>query len=227
MKDGSDLTDLAQKLGLAGLSPGLLREALTHSSYVNDRPEASDNERLEFLGDAVLSVLCSRHLYEHYPKFREGQLSRLRASLVCEETLSEIAVSIELPTYLLLGKSARVGGDRARPSILAGAVEALLGAAYLELGLEGASDLFTKLYASLLQDADADWAEPDAKSALQELAPEAVKYNLLEQSGPDHRRRFRVEVSVSGLVVAEGEGGSKKKAEQAAAKAALRRLRNQ
>lgn len=208
------------------MSPALLREAMTHASYVNDRPDAIDNERLEFLGDSVLSILCSRYLFERHPEFREGQLSRLRASLVREDALAEIAVNIGLPRYLLLGKSARGGGDRARPSILAGAVEALLGATYLELGLEAADALFRRLYDAMLKLADEDWADPDPKSALQEFAPEAVQYSVLDQTGPDHRRWFRVQVSVSGRIVGEGEGASKKKAEQAAARIALRRLRN-
>ena len=227
MKSDSDIKYLAEQLGLGALSLGLLRQALTHSSYVNDLPDAADNERLEFLGDAVLSVLCSRHLFERYAQFREGQLSRMRASLVCEETLAEIAMSIGLPNYMLLGKSARAGGDRARPSILAGSVEALLGATYLELGLAAAADLFAKLYSDVLESAHAEWSEPDPKSALQELAPEAVQYNLVEQTGPDHRRWFRVQVRVSDRLVAEGEGGSNKKAEKAAAKAALRKLKHQ
>ncbi len=226
MKRGADMMHLVELLQLDRLPSDLLREALTHSSYVNDRPDATDNERLEFLGDAVLSVLCSRYLFDRYKSFREGQLSRLRASLVCEDTLAEIATSIDLPKYLLLGKSATAGGDRARPSILAGAVEALLGATYLELGLEAASRLFTRLYSDVLERSDEDWADPDPKSALQEFAPEAVEYLLLEQTGPDHKRWFRVQVSVSGKAMGEGEGSSKKRAEQAAARMALRILRN-
>jgi len=202
-----------------------VKQALTHSSYTNDHPGSSDNERLEFLGDAVLSLLCSFHLYSKFPSLTEGQLSRLRASLVCEPPLAAIALTQELPSSILLGRSAAGSGGIARPRILAGCVEALLGAAFLAGGLARAEALFTLFYADLLAQTTDAAAHPDAKSALQELAPEAVSYTLLSHCGPDHDRTYRVEVVVRGRRMGIGKGRSKKQAEQAAAEEALRNLR--
>jgi ribonuclease-3 len=216
---------LTDRLGISDLNEDLLMQSLTHSSWVNDHPHAQDNERLEFLGDAVLSLCCSRLLFERYPTFREGQLSRLRASLVCEETLATIAGEIDLGRCLRLGKSAAGSGGYGRPSIMAGAVEALLGATYEGLGFKRAENLFTRLYSNVLQQADEEWANPDAKSALQELAPDSVEYRMVEQSGPDHDRWFRVEVLVNGRLTGQGAGRSKKRAEQEAARSALKALK--
>lgn len=225
MTSSHGFDQLVESLGILDVSVELIREAMTHSSYVNDHPQETDNERLEFLGDAVLSVLCSRSLYDRYPEYREGQLSRMRASLVREETLAGIAEEFGLDRYVRLGKSAKGGGCDIQPSILAGVVEALLGATYLGLGFADAQALFVVLYRDVFRRADLEWSDPDAKSALQELAPEGVVYNLVAQSGPDHDRWFMVEVCVNGILAGEGEGRSKKRAEQAAARAALRKLR--
>ncbi|KAF0197960.1 MAG: ribonuclease III [Bacillota bacterium] len=219
------LRTFAQSLGLANLNENLLRLALTHSSYVNDYPLEQDNERLEFLGDAVLSILSSELLYAKFRGFREGQLSRIRANLVCEDTLVRVAYIIGLPQVMRLGKSAAGSGGYTRPSILAGCVEALLGAAYLEEGLESARELFERLYATIIPEVSEEWSEADPKSALQEMAPEAVSYSMVEESGPDHNRRYKTEVSVSGQVLGIGEGRSKKHSEQAAARIALQKLR--
>jgi len=221
----SALRSFAKSLGLASLDEHLLKLALTHSSYANDHPEEKDNERLEFLGDSVLSILTSELLYERFPHCREGQLSRIRANMVCEDALSQIAKSIGLPKVVRLGKSAANSGGYTRPSILAGCVEALLGATYQSGGLDAARELFTVLYKEVIPTVTTEWSEADPKSALQELAPEKIKYNLVEESGPDHNRRYTTEVYVSGKLIGRGEGRSKKQAEQAAARNALQNLR--
>jgi len=219
------LRAFAQSLEIASLNEQLLRLALTHSSYVNDHPKEQDNERLEFLGDAVLSILSSEMLYEKFKNCREGQLSRIRANMVCEDTLARVAHSIGLAEVLRLGKSAAGSGGYSRPSILAGCVEALLGAVYIAEGLEAARTLFVRLYADIIPDISEEWSEADPKSALQEMAPEAVQYSLVEESGPDHNRHYKTAVTVSGRVLGIGSGRSKKQSEQAAARLALQKLR--
>ncbi|MBT9176106.1 MAG: Ribonuclease 3 [Firmicutes bacterium] len=221
----SSIQLLARHLGFSPGDEQLVKQALTHSSYAHDNPGSLDSERLEFLGDAVLSLLCSSHLYRRFPSLAEGQLSRLRANLVCEAALTSIARLFDLQTIVLLGRSAIGSNGAARPRILAGCTEALLGAAYLAGGLPRAEELFQLFYADMLDNTDASRAGADAKSALQELAPEAVSYTLLGYSGPDHDRTYRVEVAVAGRTMGIGEGRSKKQAEQAAAAEALRNLR--
>lgn len=219
------LRNFAEKLNISNLDEALLRLAVTHSSFVNDHPQELDNERLEFLGDAVLSLLTSELLYERFPRCREGQLSRIRANMVCEDTLAQIAHHIGLPQVIRLGKSAAGSGGYSRPSILAGCVEALLGAVYQWDGLDAARSFYSLLYSKVVPQVTVEWAEADPKSALQELAPEAVKYTLIAESGPDHNRRYTTEVAVSGKALGTGEGRSKKQSEQAAARAALQKLR--
>lgn len=219
------LREFSQRVNLASLDERLLRLAVTHSSYVYDHPKEQDNERLEFLGDSVLSLLASQFLYAKFPACREGQLSRIRANMVREDTLARIAKDIGLPQVIRLGKSAAGSGGYNRPSILAGCVEALLGAVYLAGGLEPARTLFETLYSNVLAEVREDWSEADPKSALQEIAPEMVQYVLLDESGPDHNRRYTVKVMVSGEVKGQGEGRSKKHAEQEAARSALQELR--
>lgn len=219
------MRSLAKRLGFSEESERLVMQALTHASYVNDNPGSVDNERLEFLGDSVLSLLCSTHLYEKFPALPEGELSKLRASLVCEAALASIARTFDLQSVVFLGRSAQGSNGRARPRILAGCVEALLGAAFLSGGLAHAAELFRVFYADMLNNAGDAVAFIDAKTALQEFAPEAVSYTLLGYSGPDHDRNYRVSVSVAGRAIGLGEGKSKKQAEQAAAAEALRNLR--
>lgn len=219
------MRSLAKRLGFSEESEQLVRQALTHVSYANENPGSIDNERLEFLGDSVLSLVCSTHLYEKFPELPEGQLSKLRASLVCEAALASIARTFDLQSVVVLGRSAQASNGRAKPRILAGCVEALLGAAFLSGGLARAEELFQLFYADMLDNTSDPAAFMDAKTTLQEYAPEAVSYTLLGYSGPDHDRTFRVSVSVAGRAMGLGEGKSKKQAEQAAAAEALRNLR--
>jgi len=221
------MMELTSKLGFTSEDEPLLKQALTHSSYVNNHVGVLDNERLEFLGDAVLALLCSQSLYVKFPLLAEGQLSRLRANLVCEATLAKIAKHFDIAKYILLGKSAAGSGGYERPRILAGCVEALLGVAFLSGGLARARQLFDLFYHELMTEVTVSWSEADAKTALQELAPESIKYALTHESGPDHDRTYRVEVYVRGIPHGVGEGKSKKQAEQAAALLALGKLRGE
>lgn len=205
----------------------LLQQALTHSSYANEE-DVAHNERLEFLGDAVLELVCSQFLYQHYPQRSEGELTRMRANLVCEPTLAEIARRLDLGTLLLLGKSQLVTGGRERPSILADAVEALLGAVYLHYGLNQAEHVFALLFAEPMAALERGELWHDYKSGLQELVQrefpgDELSYTVCRESGPDHNKTFQVTVSQGSRVIGQGQGKSKKEAEQMAARQALTR----
>jgi len=217
---------LLEQLGIPDIDKNLVWQALTHSSYANEEC-IPHNERLEFLGDAVLELLTSQYLYENYPDFSEGELTRMRANLVCEPTLAEIASNLGLGELLLLGKSQLATGGKQRPSLLADAVEALLGAVYLWGGLSKAQDVFVRLFEQpilLLQRGEL-WQ--DYKTRLQELAQkerpgESLVYQVVSESGPDHNKVFYVALSWLGRTIGKGSGRSKKEAEQMAAREALK-----
>ena len=219
---------LEAKLGYSFQDATLLRHALTHSSYANEhRSEGlTSNERLEFLGDSVLGMVVADHLYHTHPNMPEGELTRTRAALVCEESLYEIAKELELGEYLRLGKGEDAGGGRQRPSILADAVESLIAAVYLDGGIEPARVIIRALVLGREVERAVD---RDYKTALQELVQRkpgnAITYRLVRESGPDHCRLFEMEVSVGGVPAGQGEGRTKKVAEQHAAKAAIERLK--
>ncbi len=203
----------------------LLKTALTHSSYANEVKKGTPyNERLEFLGDSVLSIVVSDYLFLHYKHLPEGELTKLRASLVCERTLCEFARSIRLGDYMLLGKGEDASGGRERPSILSDAFEALIAAIYLDGGIESAREF---VLGFIKQQLETKKSVPfkDYKTALQEIIQqnkeESVSYCLVEESGPDHDKRFTVEVRLNSNVIGRGVGRSKKDAEQQAAKEAL------
>ena len=214
--------------------PGLLTAALTHRS-VGAGPGAAgetDNQRLEFLGDAVLDLVISDFLFRHEPRLTEGEMSRIRAGLVCEARLAEVARRLELGSYLILGPSEVQGGGRDKASVLADAVEALLGAVYLDGGLDQAKSEARELWRPYL-DRPETWADmlPDYKTRLQEETQRrslgAPEYELLDTQGPPHARRFLMGISLKGEHLANAEAGSKKEAEQAAARAALDRLKRE
>jgi len=219
---------LEEKLGYTFRDAGLLRHALTHSSYANEhRGEGlTSNERLEFLGDSVLGMVTADYLFKKHPDLPEGELTRKRAALVCEESLYEVAKGLGLGECLRLGRGEDAGGGRERPSILADATEATLAAVYLDGGLEPARAIIQRLILDREREkaVDRDW-----KTALQERVQRrpgsSVSYALVRESGPDHRRVFVMEVSVDGVPVAQGEGRTKKEAEQLAAREALDKLR--
>lgn len=198
--------------------------ALTHRSYCAEHPGTESNERLEFLGDAVLSMAVTEHLYRSFPDRAEGELSPIRAAVVSQARLAEAARGIDLGSVIRLGKGEEQMGGRDRPSILADAVEALFGAVYIDGGWDQAQPVVATVMAPVLATTLATPAT-DSKSRLQELAAEqfanAVPTYALTSTGPDHDKRFRAKVFIAGRVMGEGQGRSKKEAEQAAAGAAL------
>jgi ribonuclease-3 len=208
----------------------LLREALTHRSALNEAGgrEARDNERLEFLGDAVLGLMVASLLLERFPDKQEGELSRLRASLVGEENLARVARSLELGSFLVMGKGERQTGGAERKSLLADAFEALLAAVYQDGGVAAASGFVARLFLPLLDGVVSDVIGKDYKTALQELVQARFgvvpKYRIDGVTGPSHEQQFVVSVLLHDEQVGKGEGGSKKEAAQQAAKAALDRL---
>ena len=216
---------LEQKLGYKFNNINLLKNALTHSSYANEvRNGFSPNERLEFLGDSVLSIVVSDYIYKHYPNMPEGELTKLRASLVCEKSLCTFSRELELGSYLMLGKGEDKGGGRERDSILADAFEAVLAAIYLDGGMEPARRHVMNFVLRELKHTD-DEVFKDYKTALQEIIQrnpeESVTYILIDESGPDHDKSFTVEVRLNSNVIGKGTGKNKKRAEQMAAKEAL------
>ncbi|MDR1892933.1 MAG: ribonuclease III [Oscillospiraceae bacterium] len=208
-------------------NPEILQNALTHSSYSNEnRITSGSNERLEFLGDSVLSLVVSDYLYRQFAHLPEGELTKLRASLVCEKTLCRFAKSLDLGGYLLFGKGEKNTGGGERPSILADAFEAVLAAVYLDGGMEEASRLVMFHVKHELKSRSG--AITDYKTALQEVIqknPDShVDYVQTDETGPDHDKMFTVEVRLGGEVIGIGQGRSKKNAEQAAAMEALKHL---
>lgn len=218
---------LEAKLGYTFRDISLLENALTHSSCANEsRGRLQSNERLEFLGDSILGMVVAEHLFRNHPDLPEGELTRTRAALVCEDSLVEVAQALGLGDYLKLGKGEEAGGGRTRPSIRADAVEAVLAAVYLDGGIGSARKIIQKY---ILSKEVAGWkASRDYKTSLQELVQresgQVLKYRLAGESGPDHNKHFFVEVELNGTAVGSGEGRSKKEAEQMAAKAAIERL---
>lgn len=219
---------LEEKLGYTFQNRALLENALTHSSYANENKHtgAQSNERLEFLGDSVLGMVTADYLYRVHPDLPEGDLTRTRAALVCEGSLVEVAQQLELGTYLKLGKGEDAGGGRERPSIVADAVEAVLAAVYLDGGIGSARKIIQRF---ILDREEEKSGSRDYKTALQELVQresgQVLAYRLVGSTGPDHAKRFQVEVELNGTPVGAGEGRSKKEAEQMAAKAAISKLK--
>jgi len=223
------IKDLEKAIGYRFRSIVLLQNALTHSSYANERWHDSlkSNERLEFLGDSILGMVVAEYLYRSFPDRPEGELTRMRADMVCETSLAEVADKIGLGQHLLLGHGEDRFGGRTRASILADAVESVIAAAFLDGGMEAARGfierfVLTEVPVKKLHNAD-------YKTALQELVQQkknqVLTYTLVGESGPDHDKQFRVEVSLNGKVVGSGTGSSKKRAEQDAAREAIETLR--
>ena len=205
----------------------LRQKAMTHSSYANEHhgTHLDCNERLEFLGDSVLGFVTADYLFTHYPELPEGELTKLRAAVVCEGALCEIARELGIPEEIRLGHGEEMGGGRKRASILADATEALLGAIYLDGGIEPARAFVLRFIPHKVDVAVAGGAFKDYKTMLQEIVQknkqETLEYRLADQSGPDHDKRFTMELLLNSNVFASGTGRSKKEAEQLAAKKAL------
>ena len=221
---------LETKLGYVFHRPELLENALYHSSYANEHRGAgiSSNERLEFLGDAVLGFVTAEYLYTKHPDMPEGDLTRIRASLVSEGALFQFAQEIHLGEYLRLGRGEELGGGRRRPSILADATESVFAAVYLDGGMDAARDLIHRVLLDKEQEEQVEERRRDYKTELQELVQrkpdQTLRYEMVGASGPDHARVFAFRVLLNGQVAGTGEGRSKKEAEQAAAHCALERL---
>lgn len=227
------MKSIEEKIGYHFKDQKLLETALTHSSYAREKNSAEYNERMEFLGDAMLDAIAGEELYRMFPGREEGFLSRTRASLVCEKFLFEVALRMDLGKHLRIGAGEEKTGGRERPSILADAVEALIGAVFLDGGYEETRTVVLELLRDGLQDVrDGKTLISDYKTALQELLQAEgltagdIRYEDAGQSGPDHDKVFSVRLMVKGELEAEGEGKSKKQAQQNAARAALSRRRN-
>ena len=222
------IKDLENAIGYRFRNISLLQNALTHSSYANERWHNSllSNERLEFLGDSILGMLVAEYLFRTFPDRPEGELTRMRADMVCEKTLAAVANRIGLGEHLLLGHGEEQGGGRSRESILADAVESVIAACFLDGGME-ASAKFVQQFI-LVEVPVTRLHNADYKTALQELVQQkknqVLSYSLVGQSGPDHDKQFDVEVMLNGTVVGKGTGRSKKRAEQDAARAAIEKL---
>ena len=219
------IKDLEAAIGYRFSNISLLQNALAHSSYANERWHDSlkSNERLEFLGDSVLGMLVAEHLYRTFPNRPEGELTRMRADMVCERSLAVIAARIGLGNHLLLGKGEEQGGGRNRDSILADAVESVIAACYLDGGMEAARQFVDRFVLDHVPVKGLH--NMDYKTALQEQVQQkrnqVLSYILVEETGPDHDKHFRVEVTLNGQVIGSGVGSSKKRAEQDAARVAL------
>ena len=219
----SDLKRFQEIIGYQFKDEQLLKQALTHSSYANEKhlKKLSDNERLEFLGDAVLETISSEFLFMHYPKLTEGQLTKLRASIVCEPTLAQCTEAICLGDYLFLGKGEDQTGGRTRKSVLSDAMEAVIGAIYLDGGFANAKEFVLKY---IMTDIEHKHLFYDSKTILQEVVQgehESLTYVLLEETGPDHDKSFTVGVLIGNREISTGTGHTKKAAEQEAAYQAL------
>lgn len=223
------MRSLQETIGYTFRDPSLLETALTHTSYANEvyKDGLRSYERLEFLGDSILGFTAADYLGRTFPKLHEGELTKLRADLVCETSLAQTAKALGLGDYLRLGKGEEATGGRRRVSIIADVVEAVIAAIYLDGGLEAAQRF---IYTHVLVDTKARiQLNADYKTMLQELVQQkknqVLSYELLGESGPDHDKQFTVRVLLNGAPIGEGSGTSKKRAEQAAASAALEALR--
>ncbi len=223
-----DLDGLEHRLGYAFADRALLRQALAHRSWCSEYPGNASNERLEFLGDAVLGWTIADLVYRRYPDLPEGKLTDLRKAVVNAGALAAVADELDLGQELLLGKGEAAAGGRRKPSILSDALEAVFGAVYLDGGGEPARDLITRTLVTRLEEAVGRLGGLDHKTSLQELSAElfsAPPVYVLVSDGPDHAKRFEATVHIAGTAWGSGEGRSKKQAEQAAAREACARLR--
>ena len=221
------VTELSDRLGHGFADPGPLLLALTHRSWCAETGHRESNERLEFLGDAVLGVIVTDHLFTTHPEMPEGHLAKVRSAVVSEPTLAAVAADLGVGAALRLGKGEDASGGRSKASILSDALEAIIGAVYVDGGLDAARDVVLGLFGASIDTAAQEPGDGDSKSQLQELAARrfaAAPVYDLGAEGPDHEKRFFARVSVDGSVVGQGEGRSKKAAEQAAARAALAHL---
>ncbi len=231
-KRKDELLEFCGLLGITMDNLDLLNTALTHTSFAHEskeQPRPVHNERIEFLGDSVLSLIVSTYMYKHFPKLNEGELTKFRAHIVCETSLAQYAHKISLGKYLRLGKGEASSGGRERASILADAFESVLGAYYIDQGMAAAEKFLLGLMKTELDFICEHGIYSDYKTRLQEIVQRdgdvEISYELIDSSGPEHNKSFTTVVSVAGKVVGKGVGHSKKESEQHAAKSALEKLK--
>ncbi len=221
------MTEFEKKIGYEFKDKNLIKRALTHSSYANER-KINDNERLEFLGDSVLGMITGEYLFKSLKNRHEGSLTKLRASLVCEQSLFDISKKIELSKYILLGHGEEMSGGRERPSVISDAFEAVLAAIYLDAGLDFAREWLLNLMSDAFTDALSGNRNRDYKTELQEYVQRErlgrVNYRVVAESGPDHNKCFEIEAVLDGKVIGKASGSNKKDAEQSAARQAIEKL---
>ena len=223
-----ELEGIEKEIGYEFKNKELLKTALTHTSYAYEK-HISSNEKLEFLGDSILEFLSSRYLYENYPNLREGEMTKVRATVVCEKSLYKIATKHNFGEYLYLGKSEKINGGNKRPAILADSVEAVIAAMYLDGGLEIVDNFIIKNLKEEIEQASTHVGDKDYKTVLQEKLQEGgdvkIEYEITKESGPDHDKSFEAQVRFNGKILAKGSGKSKKGAEMQAAKKALEKIK--
>jgi ribonuclease-3 len=223
--------DCQENLGVFFHQKSLLEQAFVHSSYLNENPDfaRSSNERLEFLGDAILDFIVAEKLYKEFPELPEGKLTEIRASLVCRDTLAELASSLKLGDWILFGQGEEANGGRTKASNLANAMEALVGALYLDQGVAKAKKFVLRQFKPELEKIEAGKKPPNYKALVQEFVQGQTRptpvYRLVEATGPDHSKQFTAEILVEGEALGRGIGKSKKAAESQAARAAWEKLR--
>ena len=219
--------ELEKKIGYEFKNKELLKKALTHTSYANEN-NVESNEKLEFLGDSILEFVSSQFIYENYPNLKEGEMTKVRATVVCEESLYKVAKMHNFSDFLYLGKSEQRTGGKNRPAILADSVEAIIAAIYLDGGLEPSSKFIIKNLKEEIDIATKHVGDKDYKTVLQEKlqihGDVKIQYEIIKEIGPDHNKIFESEVKCDGKVLARGEGKSKKEAQMMAAKKALENL---
>ena len=219
---------LEKELGYEFKNKQLLETALTHTSYAYEKKKQS-NEKLEFLGDSILEFVSSEYLFHNYPKLKEGEMTKVRASVVCEKSLHEIAKMHNFSDFLYLGKSERISQKEVRPAIMADSVEAVIAAIFLDGGIEPAKNFIIKNLAKPIENATKHIGQKDYKTVLQEILQKNgnvdIEYEIIDERGPDHEKLFTAEVKVEDKVLATGEGKSKKLAEMQAAQKALENLK--
>jgi ribonuclease-3 len=226
----AELAALQKKLRIRFKNKALLEQALVHSSYINENPglASGDNERLEFLGDAIMGSIIAEELYKRFPQFSEGEMTRVRSSMVSQDALCRLAKTIKLGDHLYLGKGEEGSGGRSKPANLSGALEALIAAIFLDRGIAVTRKFVLRLMSKKMGKAFREGIETDYKTKLQEMVQAKrqlrPKYRVIEAVGPAHDRRFTVEVMVGDSIMGRGSGKSKKSAEAEAARMALQQL---
>lgn len=219
---------IEEKIGYTFQNKELLKKALTHTSYAYEN-NIESNEKLEFLGDSILEFVSSKYLYENYPELKEGEMTKVRATVVCEKSLYKVAKMHDFSDFLYLGRSERKMGGQERPAILADSVEAVIAAIYLDGGIEQAEKFIIQSLKEDIEIATKHVGDKDYKTVLQEKLQEhgdvKIEYEIIKEEGPDHNKSFEVQVSCDGKKLAKGKGRSKKEAQMNAAQKALEKLK--